>query len=1248
MISTTPVPLPAAARRFTGRSVRGLAVLAVVTAGFGVLLSLLRLGWSPLARFDASSATAFHEAMTGHPVVRAGLRYVATLGRNPVMWWMATVTAAGMVIRRQLRLAAYLAVTGLGALALTPITRLLVRSLTPTVGGSFPSDHAVNSTVLYGALLLVFLPVVPRRLRGLAAAVLGSIIILVCLAHLALDRARVSDVVAGCLVGVGWLAVTVHAFRLWRTELGRPAGPLVDGLEPEAAPTLAPTHATPLPEAWPAAASVLVAWIALAGVFVAVGALIAGQPPPFDMALSHWFASHRNPQWTAASDFWSQAGGTRWIVAVALVVGPLVTARTRHWRPGLFLAAVMAGEAGLFVTVAAAVGRPWPDVTNLDAGLPTSSFPSGHTMAAVCVYGAIAVILVPRTRRWARWTVLTAAVLIPVLVALSRLYQGEHHLLEVSAGMVLALLWLGAVTWLARPNADLADPRPPVNCDQAADHHGSQPSRPVRPVGRFVGRSAAGLAAVIASGAGLSVLLARIAWRWAPLTDLDEAMAAHLHRFVAGRPGAVATLTWVANLGGTTVVWWLAIVGSAVTLVRRRPRLATYLAVTGLGALALAPMITLLTDVVPSAITAASVHPPSAGALNAAVCYGALLLVFAPAIPRYLRGAAVGLVVAIVAGAGLASLALGAHRVSAVVVGWSAGAAWLAVTTYAFRRWRTESGLRPTAVTKGLEPEAVTDLALVHQGSGRHPWLPGGWLLASWAAIGGALYAVGTLVTRHPPRWDEGLPRLLAAGRGRRLDALSDVISQLGNTHWILTVALVIAPLAVAYHRRWRPAVFLAVTMFGELGLFLVTANAVDRPRPQVSHLDGHLPTASFPSGHTAATTCLYGALAILVLPSTRHWWRWLVVPPAVSLPLLVGWSRIYRGEHHPLDVAGGVLLALLWLAAVTVLMRPVGDRPAAPGPASVERLTRPATAGGPPTGRRSAVVANPVRVSDLPARRARITAALTAAGWAEPLWLETTPDDPGGGQARAAVAAGVDVVFAAGGDGTVRACLNSLRGTDTALAVLPFGTGNLLAANFDVPADLRGALRVATGLHRRRIDIGMVDGRCFAVMAGLGLDAEMLHGAPAALKARIGWLAYVAAAVRHLCRRPMRATVRLDDRPPVTRLARTVLVGNVGRLQGGIRLLPGAVADDGLLDVAVLMPPRRRDWLPLAWSVVRQRPFPPMLETFQARHVEIISDRVQRRQLDGDLVEPANSLVATVCPGALWLCVPPTSQENS
>ena len=77
-------------------------------------------------------------------------------------------------------------------------------------------------------------------------------------------------------------------------------------------------------------------------------------------------------------------------------------------------------------------------------------------------------------------------------------------------------------------------------------------------------------------------------------------------------------------------------------------------------------------------------------------------------------------------------------------------------------------------------------------------------------------------------------------------------------------------PLALALIRRWRPAVFVAVVMFGELGLFLSVNTIVHRARPLVTHLDSHLPTSSFPSGHTAATMCLYGALAILVVPRTR------------------------------------------------------------------------------------------------------------------------------------------------------------------------------------------------------------------------------------------------------------------------------------------------------------------------------------------------------------------------------------------
>jgi undecaprenyl-diphosphatase len=89
-------------------------------------------------------------------------------------------------------------------------------------------------------------------------------------------------------------------------------------------------------------------------------------------------------------------------------------------------------------------------------------------------------------------------------------------------------------------------------------------------------------------------------------------------------------------------------------------------------------------------------------------------------------------------------------------------------------------------------------------------------------------------------------------------------------------VGLIIGPLALAYVRRWRPVVFLVVAMLGELTLFLAVAASVGRARPDVQRLEAYLPTSSFPSGHTAATVCLYGALAVIVVPRTRPPWKWL------------------------------------------------------------------------------------------------------------------------------------------------------------------------------------------------------------------------------------------------------------------------------------------------------------------------------------------------------------------------------------
>ena len=291
--------------------------------------------------------------------------------------------------------------------------------------------------------------------------------------------------------------------------------------------------------------------------------------------------------------------------------------------------------------------------------------------------------------------------------------------------------------------------------------------------------------------------------------------------------------------------------------------------------------------------------------------------------------------------------------------------------------------------------------------------------------------------------------------------------------------------------------------------------------------------------------------------------------------------------------------------------------------------------------GPRSAVVVNPAKVVDLDGRRREICAALAEAGWPEPLWLETTPEDPGCGQTQQAVDAGVEVVFACGGDGTVMACAGELAGTDVALAILPSGTGNLLATNLELSSDVRSGVATVTDGARRRIDLGTVGKRYFTVMAGMGFDAQMIDAASESLKARIGWPAYVLAALGHLRHRPVRVRIRLDDGAPMRRRARTVLVGNVGRLQGGLPLLPDARPDDGWLDVAVVSPHTIGHWLALAWGVLRRRRRIARMETFRAQRVEVRCDRAQPRELDGDLIEPGRELTAVVRPAALWLCVP-------
>ena len=287
------------------------------------------------------------------------------------------------------------------------------------------------------------------------------------------------------------------------------------------------------------------------------------------------------------------------------------------------------------------------------------------------------------------------------------------------------------------------------------------------------------------------------------------------------------------------------------------------------------------------------------------------------------------------------------------------------------------------------------------------------------------------------------------------------------------------------------------------------------------------------------------------------------------------------------------------------------------------------------------AVVVNPAKVPDLDGFRDTVDKTLAKADWPAPAWYETTPEDPGRGQATAALEAGAEVVFAAGGDGTVMACITALAETDAALAILPAGTGNLLAANLGLSTDLATGLEVAIEGGLRRLDVGRCEDACFAVMAGLGFDAKMLDSTSETTKKRIGWPAYVIGAAKHLRDHSMRVTISIDGGKPIRRRAKTVLIANVGRLQGGVRLLEDANPADGQLDVAVLSPRTLRQWAAMAWAVARRHQHVPSLEVLRGARVSIESRRTEQRQLDGDLISPGRRLEVEVLPKALWLCVP-------
>lgn len=240
-----------ARRRFDPAGRYGLRVtlfafaMMLVAVPFGILLDqVIRKG--SLVRSDASVAKNLHDAVSGHPLLIGFLKALTFIGTP--LWFLVVITGVGIFLWKhgRIRLALFLVVTALMGGIIDSVVKILVNRPRPNLanpiiplhGKSFPSGHSMTSTIVYGALLLIFFPVIQRRLRVWAIAGVVMLVLAIGASRLALGVHYVTDVLGGIVLGLAWLSTSTAAFSIWKQERGRTPVKPMSGLEPDASKDL--------------------------------------------------------------------------------------------------------------------------------------------------------------------------------------------------------------------------------------------------------------------------------------------------------------------------------------------------------------------------------------------------------------------------------------------------------------------------------------------------------------------------------------------------------------------------------------------------------------------------------------------------------------------------------------------------------------------------------------------------------------------------------------------------------------------------------------------------------------------------------------------------------------------------------------------------------------------------------------------------------------------------------------------------
>lgn len=292
---------------------------------------------------------------------------------------------------------------------------------------------------------------------------------------------------------------------------------------------------------------------------------------------------------------------------------------------------------------------------------------------------------------------------------------------------------------------------------------------------------------------------------------------------------------------------------------------------------------------------------------------------------------------------------------------------------------------------------------------------------------------------------------------------------------------------------------------------------------------------------------------------------------------------------------------------------------------------------------KKALIIVNPVSgLGDSKKRKQLIKSVAKKHGWIGE-YAETSLKISAKLIAQQAIKKGVKHIVVCGGDGTVMEALVAAVKKPVTIGVVPLGTGNLFARNLNIPLDTEEAIKTAFSGKAEKIDIGVANGNFFSIVAGMGVDVDMIKDATRELKNRLGFFAYIVAAIKNIKNPPGHYSIVIDRNKAMHVKAKSILVANMGKIPGGIKFVPSAHPKSGTLSIGIIQENKMFSLLDITINALRGNVNKSSdYKLYKGKKIEITSLKKKRPyQCDGDAFPKTNKLKVIIYPSAVSVIFP-------